>query len=420
LPISLQALERFMKSGRDFWEIPKDPGLRSAASLVFAVIILTAVADRTPVHAREPQDRQVPKTTAQRLREKGWWPTKPDAVRKDFAGSESCAACHAQIVAEQQKTSMARAASRAEDTEVLRSNPTISLSAPPFQTTITRERNDSTYTVTQGGSAMSGPIVWSMGDGMMGWTFILSSGGNLFESRLTYFSSIRSLDLTPGHSSVAPQDLEHAFGNVQSPEIVRHCFACHTTASSVRNEFDPARATPGITCEACHGPGADHVKAMQASQSEKGQEAILDPGVFTPVEMVDFSGACHRAPMDVISARDYVPINLRFQPYRLSKSRCFGKPDPRITCVACHDPHQQVVQDIEFYDAKCLACHTSRGAEPPQSSPGLQAASRAPACKVQSSHCVSCHMPKYKVPQMHGSFTDHDIRIARPGDPYPL
>jgi hypothetical protein len=29
-------------------------------------------------------------------------------------------------------------------------------------------------------------------------------------------------------------------------------------------------------------------------------------------------------------------------------------------------------------------------------------------------------MPKYQVPQMHGKFTDHDIRIVRPGDPYPL
>jgi hypothetical protein len=28
-------------------------------------------------------------------------------------------------------------------------------------------------------------------------------------------------------------------------------------------------------------------------------------------------------------------------------------------------------------------------------------------------------MPKYEDAQFHGSFTDHDIRIVRPGDPYP-
>ncbi len=409
-----------MKSGRGFSGIPRDPGTRSAASLAFAIILLATVAEWMPVRARAPQDRQAPETTAQRLREKGWWPTKPDAARKEFTGTESCAACHKQIVKEQQKTSMARAASRVEDTEVLRSNPNLSLSASQFQTAITRERQGSTYTVAQGGNSMSGPILWSMGDGLMGQTFILRSGGNLYESQLTYFPSIRGLDLTPGHSPAAPQDLEHAFGTLQSSDIAQHCFACHTTASSLHNEFDPAHATPGITCEACHGPGAGHVKAMQANQSEKGQEAILDPAAFTPVEMVDFCGACHRAPMDVISAKDYVPINVRFQPYRLSKSRCFGKPDPRIICVACHDPHEQVVRDTEFYDTKCLACHASRAINATHTGPALLAADKAPACKVQSSHCVTCHMPRYKVPQMHGSFTDHDIRIVRPGEPYPL
>ncbi|MGA7857825.1 MAG: multiheme c-type cytochrome [Terracidiphilus sp.] len=394
--------------------------MRFAVSLVFASILLAALAGRTPVSARGPLNRQAPKTTAQRLRGKGWWPTRPDASRKDSVGTDSCAACHKKIVAEQQKTSMAHAAWKAAETEVLRSNPSITLNSPPFQTSITRERDGSTYTVAQGGAVMSGPILWSMGDGMMGQTFILRSGGNLFESQLTYFPSIRGLDLTPGHSPAAPADLDHAFGTMQNPEIAQRCFGCHTTASSLRNEFEPDRATPGVTCEACHGPGAEHVKAMRANQSEKGEEAILDPGVFTPVETVDFCGACHRAPMDVISAKDYVPINVRFQPYRLSKSRCWSKPDPRITCTACHDPHQQVVRDIVFYDAKCLACHASRAISASQHRQDLQAANRAPACKVQSSHCVSCHMPRYEVPQMHGSFTDHDIRIVRSGDPYPL
>jgi formate-dependent nitrite reductase cytochrome c552 subunit len=39
---------------------------------------------------------------------------------------------------------------------------------------------------------------------------------------------------------------------------------------------------------------------------------------------------------------------------------------------------------------------------------------------VSTEHCVTCHMPKVQDPQFHGSFTDHDIRIVRPGDPYPL
>jgi formate-dependent nitrite reductase cytochrome c552 subunit len=32
---------------------------------------------------------------------------------------------------------------------------------------------------------------------------------------------------------------------------------------------------------------------------------------------------------------------------------------------------------------------------------------------------VSCHMPKINLPGGHAKFTDHEIRIVRPGDPYP-
>ena len=31
--------------------------------------------------------------------------------------------------------------------------------------------------------------------------------------------------------------------------------------------------------------------------------------------------------------------------------------DPRITCIACHNPHQPLVHSTAAYDIKCLACH---------------------------------------------------------------
>jgi hypothetical protein len=38
------------------------------------------------------------------------------------------------------------------------------------------------------------------------------------------------------------------------------------------------------------------------------------------------------------------------------------------------------------------------------------AAARQP---VLDRNCVSCHMPKYAVPEMHFRFTDHLIRVVR-------
>jgi len=318
---------------------------------------------------------------------------------------------------------MAKAASRALETEVLRSSSTISLDTPPFRTMILRDRKGSTYTVDRGGEAMTGQIIWAMGNGNMGQTFILESGGSLFESQLSYYTAISALDLTPGHTKAGPRDTEEAFGARLNTETTQRCFGCHTTVSSVRGRLDTAHATPGVTCEACHGPGTRHVIAMSQNRIDEGKASILNPATFDPVKLVDYCGACHRTPMDVAAAKDYVPTNIRFQPYRLAKSRCWSQPDQRIACTACHNPHEEIVRDSDFYDEKCLACHAEKRSASSQEGAREQdhpATGKLPACPVSSKHCVSCHMPKYNSPQMHSSFTDHDIRIVRPGEPYPL
>jgi hypothetical protein len=315
---------------------------------------------------------------------------------------------------------MAHAASRASETKVLLSNPTITFSTPPFQTVISSNRLSSNYTVSGGGESISGQLLWSMGAGVKGQTFILSYLGILFESQLSYFQSIGGVDVTPEHPRGTPQFLESAFGAPQSDKAAQQCFACHTTESTIRRQFDPDHATPGVTCEACHGPGSRHVRAMRAKQFKTGIGAVLDPGSFGPVELIDFCGACHRAPLDVTSAQQFTPLNIRYQPYRLSKSRCWSRPDPRITCLACHDPHEPLVRDAGFYDVKCLACHSAAATNSTIGGPHSSQPGKLSTCPVSTEGCVTCHMPKVQDPQFHGSFTDHDIRIVHPGDPYPL
>jgi formate-dependent nitrite reductase cytochrome c552 subunit len=41
------------------------------------------------------------------------------------------------------------------------------------------------------------------------------------------------------------------------------------------------------------------------------------------------------------------------------------------------------------------------------------------ACPIAKANCVSCHMPKVELPNGLITFTDHQIRVVRPGDPYP-
>ena len=61
-------------------------------------------------------------------------------------------------------------------------------------------------------------------------------------------------------------------------------------------------------------------------------------------------GACHRTSADAVlpGLSKMGIINVRLQPYRLEKSRCWGKGNARLTCVGCHDPHVQVARNLDF------------------------------------------------------------------------
>jgi hypothetical protein len=115
----------------------------------------------------------------------------------------------------------------------------------------------------------------------------------------------------------------------------------------------------------------------------------------------------------------------------LESSKCWGKGDARLTCIACHNPHQELQTDASAYDTNCLSCHTTKDSKDKTASESKAVGENktisqtkisdhpGAACPVSTKNCVTCHMPKVYVPEMHYNFTDHRIRIARAGEPYP-
>jgi Cytochrome c554 and c-prime len=190
-----------------------------------------------------------------------------------------------------------------------------------------------------------------------------------------------------------------------SPDEPPQCFGCHATASSTDGQFHPERLIPGVTCEACHGPGAQHVAQMSLDQEARTSTLIFNPGRLSPADSVDFCGACHRTSADVSLSVITGIFNLRFPAYRLEQSRCWGNGDARLTCTACHDVHKPRVQDAAFYDKVCLSCHSQA------SGAAKDRAHTIGTCKVSNHECVSCHMPKHTIPSMHTDFTDHKIAV---------
>ncbi|HEV7893268.1 MAG TPA: multiheme c-type cytochrome [Pyrinomonadaceae bacterium] len=347
-----------------------------------------------------------------------WRPNRTDAK---YVGALVCAKCHREESATQHSTAMGRAAQTAETSDVLRANTRLTFRSGRYSYEITRRGEQSFYTVTDGTSTVTEPILYSFGQGKAGQTYVFRHEGAIWETRVSFYRELKGLDWTMGYQLREPSSLSDALGRAINASEARECFACHTTGAVTGARVEPERLTMGVSCEACHGPGAEHVAAMEAKDFR--DKRVFNPGRMGTDEMSqEFCGSCHRSAEHVLTNK---PLNgivsVRFQPYRIFTSEGHDPDDRRLGCTACHNPHEDPKEDAAFYDSKCAACHRSQ--ESLKSAQVAKSESEdgrdAKPCPVAQKNCVTCHMPKVEVPGTHFKFTDHRIRIARVGEPFP-
>ncbi len=348
-----------------------------------------------------------------------WRPAKPFS-EAGYVGSEACAKCHLDISNKQHDTAMGQALQTVADAPVLRARKRLTFKIGTFSYQITREDQQSLYSVTDGTNTISAPILYSFGQGKAGQTYLLQRGEAFYESRVSFYKEIDGLDITLGYPLTAPPSLEEAFGRQISMDETRNCFGCHSTAAVSGKKLQLEHLVPGVRCEACHGPGKEHIATVEAKKLDDLR--IFNPGDLTPDELTqEFCGSCHRSAEQVIEMNMLNINNVRFQPYRFFTSRNHDPNDHRLSCTACHDPHQNPRSEVRSYDANCFSCYQSANA---LKSPRLgkvehDQGREAKPCPIGKQDCVSCHMTKVELRGAHFKFTDHRIRIARSGEAFP-
>jgi hypothetical protein len=225
----------------------------------------------------------------------------------------------------------------------------------------------------------------------------------MYESRVSFYNALQALDLTMGALGSKPQDIVEAAGRRMDPIGTRDCFGCHSNGGVTEGKLHLEALVPGLSCQSCHGPADKHVEGVRAGDPAAAKMPRLSE--LSAEESADLCGQCHRTWSQIALKGPRGVNNVRFQPYRLTNSKCFDAADSRIRCTSCHDPHAVLETDLGSYDGKCAACHS--------------AALHTKVCRVAKANCAGCHMPKLELPGSHARFTDHQIRIARAGDPYP-
>lgn len=224
-----------------------------------------------------------------------------------------------------------------------------------------------------------------------------------------------------------------------------HCAECHST--NVVKNFDPATrrfrtdyAEVNVACEACHGPGGEHVRLAQAGTLAESTHSGFGVGLGERVQWrfapgnpiaephgnltdrdIDMCGGCHSLRTPLVSdtvGRPYheayrleLPDDVRYFPDGQIREEVFvlgsflqSKMHVRgVTCGDCHEPHSG--EPLLPGNGVCAQCHRADAYD-------VTSHHRHPAGKPGSA-CVDCHMPARTYMGVDDR-RDHSFPIPRP------
>ena len=335
------------------------------------------------------------------------------AGEESYLGAEVCGSCHPEQFALQSASGHFASLHRAAEHPLAENFPNDSPfeRAPKFRYKFVLTKTDLRVQAHDSEYFMDLPIQWTFGAGVHGVGFVSQiNDGMYLEHSLTYYTTTKSLGLTPGHENIEPNTLHEAMGlryQIEETELaISRCFRCHTTGPvSFSPEYEVQITEPGVRCEVCHGPGSAHLEAVSRGALHEARKLIQNPNRLSAPELNEFCGTCHRFPGQAAAHIDWSePWNIRHQPPYLRESACFQKSSGALTCLTCHDPHEPLRRnDPAHYRQKCTSCHTA-SALPPKEICGAQ----------RSPDCTSCHMPSLAL-NPHLNFRNHWIGVYLEG-----
>ena len=208
-------------------------------------------------------------------------PAHPKSDSPGYVGNEACAKCHASIYDSYAHTRMALASGPAADNLISgdfshkKSGVSYRIYAQYGKAWLSFER--------PGDPSMRGrrQLLYYIGQGDLGRTYLFSQDGFLFESPVNWYATRRVWDMAPayGDAREAPMNLP----------ALTSCLDCHVSGiqppiEGTENRYRvPAFTYSGVTCERCHGPGEQHVNGG----------SIVNPAKLTPEKRGAVCMQCH-------------------------------------------------------------------------------------------------------------------------------
>ncbi|MCA9544080.1 MAG: ammonia-forming cytochrome c nitrite reductase subunit c552, partial [Myxococcales bacterium] len=212
----------------------------------------------------------------------------------------------------------------------------------------------------------------------------------------------------------------------------RACMECHASFPEKGYDAETNRYTsafdPQISCEACHGPGGEHVRVWRTLDGTGDPMRKLDR--LDLRASIEVCTPCHArkrvyAPNPVPGepfADSFAPdvwqqgtffvdgrsstLNYRWVDYL--QNRCMDRTARKMDCGTCHPPHDlHSVKDATVVESNaiCTTCHLGQKTR--------LTAHTHHAPESEGSRCIGCHMPKMDL-QLRMTVRDHTISSPLP------
>jgi hypothetical protein len=323
-----------------------------------------------------------------------------------FVGNAACAECHKKEFNSHRKSFHAITAHQVPDLGTI-----VLPQGNLFGSKCRLTKDGPSFRISVGDSPIGAETLqYGIGSGKTGITFVaMTDSTTLFEMRASYFPRIRKWYVTPGQKKLDVDEM----GLDYPPDRGRRCISCHTTAIS-EDSIVPERKFLGVGCEACHGPGGDHIAAIRANDLAHIKMERL--ALYGGEKLNTLCGRCHRTPQDVMERSPSLANETqRFQAYGILMSRCFKESKDKLSCLTCHDPHANATLNMKTYEKACLTCH-GHGTE--HASTSIKSVAARPCPVNPRSGCIPCHMPARKIlpgADRSPSAVDHFIHIPPKG-----
>jgi len=352
------------------------------------------------------------------------------AANEGYLGDKACQSCHEEAYADWYGSHHDLAMAEAVDSTVLGDFNNATFISKGITSTMFK-RDGAYYINTEGpdGELHDYRIDYTFGWYPLQQYMVEFPGGRIQCLHVAWDSRENKwFDLQP-EQRYAPDDWMHWTGRSMTWNTM--CADCHSTNLQKnympeQDSFHTTWSIIDVSCEACHGPGRQHLSYVSGANYKKGQRV---PGAFmyltsdlSSQEQVDQCARCHAFRSQHSPAftpgeellDSYVPELLRPGIYHpdgqiLEEVYVYGSflqskmYRNNVQCTDCHNPHS--LELVAVGNALCAKCHDPKEYDVP--------AHHFHEVNTDGAQCVSCHMPgKYYM--VNDFRRDHSFRVPRP------